>query len=272
MLRVALALLALLVPGMALAQAVQCSPPAQMPRPRPVQPGTGEAGRIMPIGSYTLALSWSPQYCSTARGSDSAFQCKGRNGRFGFVLHGLWPDGVGRTWPQFCRKADLLPREVIRQNLCMTPSAQLLQHEWAKHGTCMASKPELYFDLARAFYQSMRFPDMAALARRDSLTVGQFTDAFVRANRRLRPDMIRVRTTRGNWLSEIWICMDRALEFARCPAGKDGAKGAAYLRIEPGPAMPRPSPARQAPVTPARKPGLILNLDPNTQPLKDGGR
>ncbi|WP_257538819.1 ribonuclease T2 [Sphingobium sp. CFD-1] len=272
MLRVALALLAFLVPGMALAQAVQCSPPAQMPRPRPVQPGTGEAGRIMPIGSYTLALSWSPQYCSTARGSDSAFQCKGRNGRFGFVLHGLWPDGVGRTWPQFCRKADLLPREVIRQNLCMTPSAQLLQHEWAKHGTCMASKPELYFDLARAFYQSMRFPDMAALARRDNLTVGQFTDAFVRANRRLRPDMIRVRTTRGNWLSEIWICMDRALEFARCPAGKDGAKGAAYLRIEPGPAMPRPSPARQAPVTPARKPGLILNLDPNTQPLKNGGR
>ncbi|BAV64507.1 ribonuclease T2 family protein [Sphingobium cloacae] len=262
MLRAALALLALTAPAAALAQAVQCSLPAQLPRPRMVLPDRGETGRIMPIGGYTLALSWSPQYCSTARGGDSAFQCKGRHGRFGFILHGLWPDGPGAAWPRFCRKADLLPREVIRQNLCMTPSVQLLQHEWAKHGSCMASRPELYFDLARAFYQSMRFPDMTALARRDTLTVGQFTDAFVRANPRLRPEMIRVRTTRGNWLSEVWVCMDKALDYARCPVGKTGAKSGALLRIEPGPAMPRPS---ASPLVPARKPGLILDLDPHAQ-------
>ncbi|MGC4251130.1 MAG: ribonuclease T [Sphingobium sp.] len=232
MLRGALALLALSSPGVALAQAVQCNPPAQLPRPRMVLPERGEGGRIMPIGGYTLALSWSPQYCSTARGGDSAFQC---NGRFGFILHGLWPDGSGKAWPSFCRKTGLLPREVIRQNLCMTPSVQLLQHEWAKHGTCMANRPELYFDQARTLYQSVRFPDMAALARRGNMTVGQFMDAFARANPRLRSDMIRVRTTRGNWLSEVWLCMDKALEYARCPAGKGGAKSAAALRIASGP-------------------------------------
>lgn len=264
---VLLAIGALGLPGAAVAQAIQCSPPRQVPRPRPAQPEPGEKGRIVPISGYTLALSWSPQYCSTARGGGSALQCGGRNGRFGFVLHGLWPEGSGNNWPQYCRQTDLLPREVIRRNLCMTPSVQLLQHEWAKHGTCMASRPELYFDLARAFYQSMRFPDMAALAKRDRLTVAQFTEAFARVNGRLRPEMIRVTTTRGNWLSEVRICMDRAMEFARCPVGQAGAKGGAYLRVEPGPAIPR---QRPAPVTPARKPGLILDLDPTAEAPREG--
>ncbi|WP_294133516.1 ribonuclease T2 [Sphingobium sp.] len=260
------------VPGTALAQSAQCSPPAQVARPDLEGPSAEEPRRILPIGSYTLALSWSPQYCSTAKGGRSVLQCGGRNGRFGFTLHGLWPDGFGKEWPQYCRAADLVPRQVIRQNLCATPSVQLIQHEWAKHGTCMTSKPELYFNLSRALYQSVRYPDMGALARTKNLTVGQFAQAFARANRGLRPDMLRVTTTRGNWLSEVWLCMDRAMEFTRCPAHQGGAPIASYVRIQPGPNIPNPRrPAtqtmpREVPV-PARKPGLILDLDPNVQTL-----
>ncbi len=268
MLKAALAVLALAAPGAALAQAVQCSPPAQMPRPRPDLPDHDEPRRLMPVGGYTLALSWSPQHCRTARGADDSFQCGGRNGRFGFVLHGLWPDGMGKDWPQYCRSTDLVPRAVIRDNLCTTPSAQLIQHEWAKHGTCMASRPELYFNLSRSLYQSLRFPDMRALSRRRNLTVRQFTAAFSAANPRIKPDMIRVRTTRGNWLDELWLCMDRTIEFARCKGGV--GNGNAALRIEPGPAVPRQKPA---PVRPLRKPGLLLDLDPNASlPENDAGQ
>lgn len=255
----------LAAPASALAQAASCSIPAQMPRPHPDLPGDDQPRRLLPIGGYTLALSWSPQYCSTARGQDSRFQCGGGNGRFGFTLHGLWPDGVGKDWPQYCRSTDLLPRPVIRQNLCATPSAQLLQHEWAKHGTCMTTKPELYFNLSRAFYESLRYPDMAALARRPDLTAGQFAQAFVRANRGLRADMIRVTTARGNWLSEVWLCMDKVMEFTRCPAHQGGARDSARLRIAPGPNIPNP---RGAPTRPPR-PGLILDLDPNAQAPAD---
>ena len=229
-----LALVALIaMPGTALAQSAQCSPPAQIARPDLEGPTAKEPRRILPIGSYTLALSWSPQYCSTAKGGRSAIQCGGRNGRFGFTLHGLWPDGFGKEWPQYCRAANLVPRQVIRQNLCATPSVQLIQHEWAKHGTCMTTKPELYFNLSRALYQSIRYPDMGALARTKSLTVGQFAQAFARANRGLKPDMLRVTTTRGNWLSEVWLCMDRAMAFTRCPAHQGGAPVASRLRIAP---------------------------------------
>jgi ribonuclease T2 len=256
------ALLMLVAPGTAQAQAASCSPPAQIPRPRLETASASEPRRFLPIGGYTLALSWSPQYCATARGADSAIQCGGRSGRFGFVLHGLWPEGEGSEWPQYCRPAKLLPRNLIRENLCTTPSVQLLQHEWAKHGSCMATRPELYFDLSRALYGSIRYPDMNALARRDTLTVADFVAAFVRVNSRLKPHMIRVQTARGNRLKEIWLCMDRAMEFARCPARQRGAPAASRLRIEPGPAMPR---TKRAAPTPPRRPALILDLDPNAR-------
>lgn len=82
-------------------------------------------------------------------------------------------------------------------------------------------------------YQSIRYPDMGALARSKSLTVGQFAQAFARANRGLKPDMLRVTTTRGNWLSEVWLCMDRAMAFTRCPAHQGGAPVKSPLRIAP---------------------------------------
>lgn len=268
---IALALIA--APAAAVAQSARCAMPGQLTRPQVEGPSKAEPRRILPIGGYTLALGWSPQYCSTARGAASRLQCGGRNGRFGFTLHGLWPDGMDKAWPQYCRPADLLSRQVLRENLCATPSVQLLQHEWAKHGTCMTSRPELYFNLSRALYQSMRYPDMAALSRRKGLTVAQFADAFARANRGLRADMIRVTTVRGNWLSEVWLCMDKMLEFARCPVTKGGAPSISYLRIEPGPHIPNPRRPGAAPAwpksRPARQPSLILDLDPTTvQPLE----
>lgn len=248
-------------PAPALAQAAYCSVPVQPPRPRIEQPPSGASRRLLPISGYTLALSWSPQYCASARGPDSAFQCGGRNGKFGFILHGLWPEGSGRDWPQYCRAADLLPRQLIRQNLCTTPSVQLLQHEWAKHGTCMTTRPELYFDLARAFHQTVRYPNMTVLSRRKALTAGQFAAEFARVNKGLTTDMIRVKTTRGDWLSEVWLCMDQAMDFARCPARQRGVPAGARLRIQPGPNILPPT----SRTDPARRPALKLDLDPDAQ-------
>lgn len=249
------------LPVVALAQSAQCTIPAQIVRPRPDLPSAGQPRRMLPIGSYTLALSWSPNFCSD-NPRNAAFQCSGKNGRFGFTLHGLWPDGVGSDWPQYCRATDLLPRKVIRDTLCVMPSVQLIQHEWAKHGTCMTSRPELYFDLSRALYSQIRYPDMAALSRRTALTVGDFAKAFAAANRGISADMLKVRTTRDGWLEEVWLCMDKALDYTRCPRPQGRGANAARLRINPGPRIGSPVP----PKAPARKPGLILNLDPNAQP------
>jgi ribonuclease T2 len=119
---------------------------------------------------------------------------------------------------------------VIRANLCMTPSVQLLQHEYAKHGTCMGISPARYFADASRLYASVRYPDMDALSRRRGLTVGQFAVAFARANRGMTPQMVKVATTKGGWLEEVRVCMDTRYRYRTCPP-RPGAANSAPLKI-----------------------------------------
>jgi len=189
----------------------------------------------MPIRGYTLALSWSPEHCAK-RGRADGFQCRrGRGTNFGFVLHGLWPNGPGNSWPQYCRPAERLPPAVLRANLCATPSVDLLQHEWAKHGTCMSRQPGAYFDQARGLYGRLRFPNMELLARDGRLTVDGFRQALVAANARAVPALprlsVQVRLTRDGWLEEVLICFDRRMKYARCAPQSGVAAPERRLRI-----------------------------------------
>jgi ribonuclease T2 len=227
----AIAALALVTPVAAHAQAYRCAVPAELPRPRAEGPTQREPKRVLPTASYTLAISWNPQYCRTSGDRPgSKFQCESGNG-FGFTLHGLWPDGKGREWPQYCRPAPVLSDQVIRRNLCATPSAQLLQHEYAKHGTCMGISPTAYFERSTRLYGRLRYPDMNALSRRRGLTVGQFAQAFARANPGLTPAMFRVTTTRDGWLDEVWLCLDTRFAYRACPAHQGGAPVNRSVRI-----------------------------------------
>jgi ribonuclease T2 len=218
---------------MAQAQAYQCDLPAHLPRPRAEGPTPREPRRLLPIGGYTLALIWHPQACrSGSPNVDPAFACRGAN-RFGFTLHGLWPDGKGREWPQYCAPAPSLPVAVLRRTLCATPSAKLLQHEYAKHGTCMAGSADAYFARSTGLYRRLRYPDMGALASRRELTVGQFVTAFAHANRGMAANMLRVTTDRDGWLDEVRLCLDLRLRHTACSASQDAAPPNRRLRVVP---------------------------------------
>jgi ribonuclease T2 len=225
------AVAALVLPAAAQAQALRCAVPGTVPAPRADLPDASQPRRVVPIGSYTLALTWGPEHCRTNwRDASASFQCRSGNS-FGFTLHGLWPDGVGREWPQYCGGAQLLGRQTIRRNLCATPSVQLLQHEWAKHGTCMPGEtPDGYFAKARRLYDPIRYPNMDALSRRP-LTVGQFARAMAKANPQLGTSMMRITTKRGGWLDEVWLCLDTKFRYRACPAHQRGAPATASLRI-----------------------------------------
>jgi len=222
---------AMALPAVAQAQAYRCSAPASVDRPRPDLPSDGQPRRQLPVGSYTLAITWAPQYCrDRGRDASARFQC-GRGNRFGFTLHGLWPDGAGAQWPQYCKATPLLSRSVIRRNICATPSAQLLQHEWAKHGTCMAGyRPDSYFAKSTGLYAGLRYPDMDALSR-SPLTAGALAQAVARSNPGLGADMMRITANRQGWLDEIWICLDTAFRYRRCPAHQGGLAPTAAVKI-----------------------------------------
>ena len=118
--RMILAAATLALPGVVQAQAYQCSTPSTVERVRPDLPSEIQPKRDIPIGSYTLAITWAPQYCrDNGDRASSGFQC-GSGNRFGFTLHGLWPDGVAKDWPQYCRAAEFVPPPVIRAHLCTT--------------------------------------------------------------------------------------------------------------------------------------------------------
>ncbi len=225
---IGLAMLA--APQLVSGQTLQCTAPRATQPIRPDRPTDSQPARVLPIGGYTLAITWSPQYCRDPKG-ESSFQCNSAN-RFGFTLHGLWPDGEGRDWPQYCRPTPILPQAVVRHHICATPSAQLMQHEWAKHGTCMAGySPSRYFQQSNGLYHRLRFPDMAALSRRPALTAGDIAAALAATNRGMTADMMRVTATRDGWLDEIWICLNKAFRYSRCPVHQGGLAPSAPVKI-----------------------------------------
>ena len=231
----AVALAVLAIPSAAVAQAYACAVPAKPPRPRPDLPTPDQPRRLLPIGGYTLAISWAAQFChGKARDDSATFEC-GSGNRFGFTLHGLWPDGEGAEWPQYCRSTGIVPPAVVRGQLCATPSAQLIQHEWAKHGTCMSARPVDYFTRSTRLYADLRYPDMDALSRRDGLTAGDVATAIARANRGIDADMMRITANRAGWLEEIWFCLDKQLRYTRCPAHQGGLAPDTPIKIWRGP-------------------------------------
>jgi ribonuclease T2 len=212
------------------AQAWQCQAPKYLPRPTLVLPEPGQVRRT-PVDGYILAISWSREYCRGREQDPSMrYQCSGEIGDFGFVLHGLWPEGRGPDYPQYCRSVGVLSRKVVADNICMTPSVQLLQHEWAKHGTCMAKKPETYFGAAKLLFGAISFPDMDRLSR-GTLSAGGLAAAFAAQNEGLPAHALRVKTSDKGWLQEIRICLGKDLKPRRCPSFTQGARDKAEIKI-----------------------------------------
>jgi ribonuclease T2 len=171
---------------------------------------------------YLLVLSWSPTHCMTASPGRDDMQCARRDGRrFGFILHGLWPQ-YERGYPERCRTRwrPFVPEPVIASMRDVTPSRGLVIHEYRTHGTCSGLQPAPYFALARRLYNRINIPkryqnpfDMQFAGPREVL------NDFLAANPGLKPDMIAVMCgAPGNRLSEVRICMTKDGRPRRCSA------------------------------------------------------
>lgn len=210
------------------AQSYQCRMPQSISVPR-ITPDAKP--RVLPVTGYTLAASWSPEFCK-GRESEARHrtQCSGRNGRFGFVAHGLWPESRG-SWPQWCRTARTLSPAEARKNMCMSPSAALLARQWAKHGSCMSPRPEAYFKATRILWNSIIWPDADRLSREDGLTAARFREEFQRANPAWPGDAVGLSLNQRGWLKEVQLCYGRDFMPTNCDRRRFGAKDNAPLKI-----------------------------------------
>ena len=222
------ALVALALPSTASAQAYQCRAPAisSVPIITPESPP-----RSVPVTGYTLALSWSPEFCKPRESSPShRVQCSGSNGRFGMVVHGLWPQGQ-RTWPQWCKQQNTLTPAELRKAMCMMPNARLVARQWAKHGSCMTRRPETYFGVTRVLWESLRIPEYDRISREDNLTAGRIRTAFAEANPGIPASAVGVKLNERGWLQELRICYSKRFRPSRCDNRRYGAKDRARARI-----------------------------------------
>lgn len=222
----------IVLPSIVQAQAYQCRAPQV--RSVPTISADGPV-RTTPITGYTLALSWSPEFCKGRESQRShRIQCSGDHGRFALVVHGLWPHsqrGARSTWPQWCSATATLTPAELRRNLCTLPSARLVAKQWAKHGACMTKRPETYFAVTRVLWEALRVPEYDRISREDNLTAGRIRQAFADANPGVSTDAVGVKLNERGWLQELRICYSKRFRPARCNAGRFGAKDGAPAKI-----------------------------------------
>lgn len=184
---------------------------------------------------FKLALSWSPDYCEkiqkdvaklTSNGKtedakkladNNQLQCFYDND-FKWVVHGLWSsscDGKSlnectdlteiKRHPRFC-KGDLaqLPYEQVKPYLCMSPSAELLQGEWEKHGACDFSSAVTYFQKTQALFNKLKTPD----TKLNTAELAQWMDTN-------NPDLDHKKL--GFSATEMYICYDKKFAPIDCP-------------------------------------------------------
>lgn len=170
---------------------------------------------------YTFVLSWSPAFCQAQRKRfgeklpDSLeYQC-GKTQQFGWVIHGLWPQNKQARrvsdHPRFC-KGDLpiVPHEVIQQYLSESPSANLLQGEWEKHGACAFNNAQTYFEKQRELYRTLKLPTYALSSKSELFywikkNNPHLQDVYLGANQ-----------------NELFICYDLNWEVMDCPRSRTG--------------------------------------------------
>jgi ribonuclease T2 len=172
---------------------------------------------------YLLSLSWSPAFCIDSPGSA---ECNGPR-RYGFIVHGLWPENERGRGPEHCDVHREVPNDVVAQIADIMPARGLVYHEWSAHGTCTGLEPAAFFDLVRRAYGHVVMP--AEFVQPDR-PIQQSTEAilgeFLRANRGLRRDELFATCTRQDVprLRELRICLDRSLNPRTC--SEDALRGA----------------------------------------------
>jgi ribonuclease T2 len=166
--------------------------------------------KVKPFDFYVLSLSWSPDYCNGH--SQDQQQCAiGK--KYGFVLHGLWPQ-FNTGYPQNCTTEHLL-QEIKAQFADLYPSPKLFDHEWSKHGTCSGLKPVEYLTLSKQIKNSVVIPPAyVAPTKPFRVTIDQLVQEFVAANTvlGLPKESLAVNcsgTRAESFLTELRVCFAR---------------------------------------------------------------
>lgn len=162
---------------------------------------------------YLLSLSWAPTYCAE-HPNDNSTECRPGE-RKAFVLHGLWPQSQSGPPPENCGSARPVSQQIVRRMLAYFPSAGLIQHEWATHGTCSGLSADDYFAKAEQAFQAVQAPDTYKNLHQQSTVNRHDIEAEFATTNHAPESAFRVSCHNGELIG-VEACMSRSLQFQAC--------------------------------------------------------
>jgi len=186
-------------------------------------------GRAGDFDYFILSLSWSPEHCASADGRANDLQCSSSR-RYGFVVHGLWPQSGGGSL-ESCAAGGRLGPSIVDGMLDLMPSPALVRHEWKKHGTCTSMPPTGYFEKVRAARSRVRIPEAYHDPQQTrTVDANEVRRDFLQANPGFDGDDLAIICGRRH-LREVRVCLDKELRPRACgPDVRDRCRGEVAVR------------------------------------------
>jgi len=177
---------------------------------------------------YLLTLSWSPTFCLMHPDNE---QCSGKG--YGFVLHGLWPQYAKGGWPESCPPMTPLTQQERAKGLTLFPTPKLLDHEWAKHGTCSGLGATGYFDAADKAVGAVKIPEVLQPSTTPHyFEANEIAQLFRQSNPGIPEKGVAILCS-GPELSEVRVCMGKDLSFGDCGKGVKTQCRSGKIRVPP---------------------------------------
>lgn len=178
----------------------------------------GPANRAGSFDHFILALSWIPAFCATDGDARQDARCAPGT-RLGWMVHGLWPQHRGGTWPEYCPTAERAPsRRETSEQIDLFGASGSAWHQWNKHGRCTGFSAADYYALTRQALSGLTMPDVfTQIDRSLRIAPDVIEAAFIEANPALTEDMM-VTSCRRDTLVELRLCLTRDLQPRPCDA------------------------------------------------------
>jgi ribonuclease T2 len=164
---------------------------------------------------YLLTLSWAPEFCATNASGRSSAECA-PNKHMGLVVHGLWPQDNDGKWQEDCASTPPVSSATVEHMMPIMPGSSLIQHEWAKHGTCSGLSVQDYFGAIEKLYTGLHVPDEFKKPSSTAETSPpDIEDKFASANGAPK-EAFRVSCPQ-NEFSAVEVCLTKDLHYQACP-------------------------------------------------------
>ncbi len=181
---------------------------------------------------FLLTLSWAPEFCATNTNGRGSAECDSSH-HMGLVVHGLWPQYNNGKWPQDCSSTPPVASATVDHMMPIMPGKQLIQHEWAKHGTCSGLAVQDYFAAIEKLYTGLTVPaEFKQPANAAQTNPADIEAEFAKANDAPK-EAFRVSCPQ-NEFSAVEICLSKDLKYLACPATMKECK-AGEVKVRPVP-------------------------------------